>query len=137
MGRGVIQLSAFFDLFLAGFLAAGAFAGLSIAQIIYLLPIGIFAMSIVSADLPELSRDQKEMNRVINRLEISQERLVFYVAFSAIAFLSIGKPMIGALFERGEFTEEDTLFVWLILCAYSFGLITSCLLYTSPSPRDA
>ena len=125
LGRGVIQLSAFFDLFLAGFLAAGAFAGLSIAQIIYLLPIGIFAMSIVAADLPELSRDQKEMNRVIKRLEISQERLVFYVAFSAIAFFSIGKPIIGALFERGEFTEEDTLFVWLILCAYSFGLITS------------
>ena len=125
LGRGVIQLSAFFDLFLAGFLAAGAFAGLSIAQIIYLLPIGIFAMSIVSADLPELSRDQKEISRVIKRLEISQERLVFYVAFSAIAFFSIGKPMIGALFERGEFTEEDTLFVWLILCAYSFGLITS------------
>ncbi len=125
LGRGVIQLSAFFDLFLAGFLAAGAFAGLSIAQIIYLLPIGIFAMSIVSADLPELSRDQKEMNKVIQRLEISQERLVFYVAFSTIAFFAIGKPIIGALFERGEFTEEDTLFVWLILCAYSFGLITS------------
>ena len=125
LGRGVIQLSAFLDLFLAGFLAAGAFAGLSIAQIIYLLPIGIFAMSIVSADLPELSRDQNDMPKVINRLEISQERLVFYVAFSAIAFFSIGKPIIGALFERGEFTQEDTLFVWLVLCAYSFGLITS------------
>ena len=82
-------------------------------------------MSIVSADLPELSRDQNDMPKVINRLEISQERLIFYVAFSAIAFFSIGKPIIGALFERGEFTQEDTLFVWLILCAYSFGLITS------------
>jgi len=127
LGRGVIQLSAFFDLFLAGFLAAGAFAGLSIAQIIYLLPIGIFAMSIVSADLPELSRDQKDTAKVLNRLETSQERITFYVAFSTIAFFTIGRPLIGALFERGNFTEEDTFFVWLILCAYSFGLITSSI----------
>ncbi len=127
LGRGVIQLSAFLDLFLAGFLAAGAFAGLSIAQIIYLLPIGIFAMSIVSADLPELSRDQGNASKVINRIAVSQERIAFYVAFSAVAFFSIGKPLIGALFERGDFTEEDTLYVWLILCAYSFGLFTSSI----------
>ena len=38
-----------------------------------------------------------------------------------------GKPLIGALFERGDFTEEDTLYVWLILCAYSFGLFTSSI----------
>ncbi len=125
LGRGVIQLSAFFDLFLAGFLAAGAFSGLSIAQILYLLPIGIFAMSVVSADLPELSRDQNNPQKVLNRLEASQERIVFYVAFSSVAFLAIGKPLVGALFERGDFTREDTLFVWLILCAYSFGLIAS------------
>ena len=125
LGRGVVQLSAFFDLFLAGFLAAGAFSGLAIAQILYLLPIGIFAMSVVSADLPELSRDQNSPPKITRRLEVSQERIMFYVAFSAIAFLTIGKPLVGALFERGDFTEEDTLFVWLILCAYSFGLIAS------------
>ena len=127
MGRGVIQLSAFFDLFLAGFLATGAIAGLSIAQILYLLPIGIFAMSVVSADLPELSRDQGDIRKVTSRLKVSQERIAFYVAFSAVAFISIGKPLISALFERGDFTGEDTLFVWLILCAYSLGLIASAV----------
>ena len=125
LGRGVVQLSAFFDLFLAGFLAAGAFSGLAIAQILYLLPIGIFAMSVVSADLPELSRDQGQPSRVIRRLEVSQERIMFYIAFSGIAFITIGKPLIGALFERGDFSSEDTLFVWLVLCAYSLGLFAS------------
>ena len=125
LGRGVVQLSAFFDLFLAGFLAAGAFSGLAIAQILYLLPIGIFVMSVVSADLPELSRDQGEPSKVIRRLEVSQERIMFYIAFSGIAFITIGKPLIGALFQRGAFSSEDTLFVWLILCAYSLGLFAS------------
>ena len=58
LGRGVVQFSGFLDLFLAGFLATGAFTALSLAQIIYMLPIGLFVMSIISADLPEFSRDQ-------------------------------------------------------------------------------
>ena len=124
-GRGVIQLSAFFDLFLAGFLATGAFAALSMAQIIYLLPIGLFVMSIISADLPELSRDHGNTVKVQNRLDTSSERIAFYLFFSTVAFLTIGKPLVAMLFERGEFTSEDTIYIWIVLSAYSLGLCAS------------
>jgi len=124
-GRGVIQLSAFFDLFLAGFLATGAFAALSMAQIIYLLPIGLFVMSIISADLPELSRDHENTVKIQNRLDTSSERIAFYLFFSTVAFLTIGKPLVAMLFERGEFTSEDTIYIWIVLSAYSLGLCAS------------
>ncbi len=125
LGRGVVQLSAFFDLILAGFLATGAFAALSMAQIIYLLPIGLFVMSIISADLPELSRDYKSTSRLQNRLDVSSERIAFYLFFSTAAFITMGKPLVAMLFERGKFTSEDTLYIWLVLSAYSLGLCAS------------
>ncbi len=125
MGRGVVQISAFVDLFLAGLLAVGAITGLTVAQILYLLPIGIFAMSVAAADLPELSREQLSTPRVAARMRTGHERIVFYVLFCAVAFVAMGKPVVGALFERGDFTEDDTMLVWLVLAAYSLGLVAS------------
>jgi putative peptidoglycan lipid II flippase len=124
-GRGVIQLSAFLDLILAGFLATGAFTALSMAQIIYLLPIGLFVMSIISADLPELSRDHKNTAKLQRRLDASSERIAFYLFFSSVAFIAMGKPLVAMLFQRGEFTSEDTIYIWLVLSAYSLGLVAS------------
>ena len=125
LGRGAIQLSAFFDLFLAGFLATGAFTALSMAQIIYLLPIGLFVMSIIAADLPELSRDRDNTSRLQTRLDTSSERIAFYLFFSTAAFITMGKPLVSMLFERGKFTSEDTLYIWVVLAAYSLGLCAS------------
>ena len=122
MGRGVIQFSGFLDLFLAGFLATGAFTALSLAQIIYMLPIGLFVMSIISADLPEFSRDRDNISAVTTRFITSSERISFYLVFSSIAFIAMGEPLIDFLFERGKFTSEDTLYIWIVLAAYSLGL---------------
>lgn len=125
LGRGVVQLSAFLDLFLAGLLAAGAIAGLSFAQILYLLPIGVFAMSVAAADLPELSREHLSAAKIAARVRTGQERIAFAVVFCAVAFVVAGKPIVGVLFQRGEFGEDDTIFVWLVLAAYSLGLVGS------------
>jgi len=122
LGRGVIQFSGFLDLFLAGFLATGALTALSLAQIIYMLPIGLFVMSIISADLPEFSRDRDNISAVTTRFTTSSERIGFYLVFSSIAFVTMGEPLVDFLFERGKFTSEDTLYIWIILAAYSLGL---------------
>ena len=122
MGRGVIQFSGFLDLFLAGFLATGAFTALSLAQIIYMLPIGLFVMSIISADLPEFSRDRDDISAMTTRFITSSERIGFYLIFSSIAFITMGEPLVDFLFERGKFTSEDTLYIWIVLAAYSIGL---------------
>ena len=122
MGRGIVQFSGFLDLFLAGFLATGAFTALSLAQIIYMLPIGLFVMSIISADLPEFSRERDNSPAVRRRFIASSERIGFYLVFSSIAFITMGEPLVDFLFERGKFTSEDTLYIWIVLAAYSLGL---------------
>ena len=125
LGRGVVQVSAFLDLFLAGLLATGALVAVNASQVLYLMPIGVFALSVAAADLPEMARERRNEPRVVSRLRSGLERSNFFVAFCAVAFIACGKPLVGALFQRGEFTEQDTILVWLVLAAYSLGLVAS------------
>ncbi|MEX0820975.1 MAG: lipid II flippase MurJ, partial [Rhodothermales bacterium] len=55
-GRGVYQLSSYLDIFLGSFLAAGAVSSLRYAQMLYILPVSLFGLSIAASELPELSR---------------------------------------------------------------------------------
>ena len=55
ISRGVVQLSAFIDTWLASFLPYGALAGLLNAQMLYLLPVSLFGMSVSASELPEMS----------------------------------------------------------------------------------
>lgn len=126
-GRGVVTLASFVDIALASFLASGALAALSAAQVLYLLPISVFAMSVAAADLPELAREQSSIDISRARIYTGADRIVFFLMFSAVAFVTMGGLIVGAAFERGKFSSDDTLVVWIILAAYSLGLVAAGL----------
>ncbi|MCY3575891.1 MAG: murein biosynthesis integral membrane protein MurJ [bacterium] len=125
IGRGVVQVSAYVDLILAGLLAGGAIAALGFAQVIYFLPISLFAMSVAASDLPEMAREQGDLEVLRRRLQTGLDRIGFYVLFSAVAFITMGGLIVGALLERGQFSGDQTVQVWWILAAYSLGLVAS------------
>ncbi len=123
LGRGVVQLAAYLDLLLASFLFTGAVAALGYAQVLYLLPISLFAMSVAAAELPELSRSADDAPAVIGRVQSGLERVGFFVAFVVAAYLAAGRTIVAALYQRGEFGPSDTTVVTLVLGAYSLGLL--------------
>lgn len=126
VGRGVVQISALADLFLAGFLTAGAVTALGKAQVLYIMPISLFAVSIAASELPELSR--MTSNREIkDRAQAGFARILFFISFTALAYLLLGDKIIGTLFEYGRFTSDDTLLIWFALGAYALGLIPSAV----------
>jgi len=125
LGRGAVQLSAYVDTFLASFLFAGAVAALNYAQILYVLPVSLFGMSIAAAELPELSREGASPEVLSARLAVGLGRIAFFVVPSAVGFLLLGDVIVGALLQRGEFVRVDTLLVTLILMSYSIGLLAS------------
>lgn len=127
MGRGVVTVSSFLDVFLASLLATGALAVLDRAQVLYLMPISVFAASVAAADLPELSREVNALDRTIERLSIAADRVAFFLVFSAIAFVTMGKLIISAVYERGAFGADSTIVVWFVLAAFSFGIVPSGL----------
>ncbi len=126
-GRGAVQLSGYLDFFLASFLAAGAVAALGWAQTLYLLPISLFGMSVAAAELPELARQagSREIDVMRSRVEQSFGQMVYLTIPSAVCLLVFGYLIVAALFRRGQFGIADNWLVYLVLGAYTLGLVAS------------
>jgi len=126
-GRGAVQISGYLDYFLASFLAAGAVAALGWAQSLYLLPIGLFGMSVAAAELPELARRSRESSpeAMLERVRSAFGQMIFLTVPSAVGFLVFGYLIIAALFRRGAFGVADNWLVYLVLVGYSLGLVAS------------
>jgi putative peptidoglycan lipid II flippase len=144
--RGVVQLSAYVDQILASLIGASTVAAMAYAQQLYMLPISLFGMAVSAAALPELSsiHGTPEQVSALLRERVASDRLriAFFVVPSAIAFLGVGDALIALLFQTGRFTNEDTRFVWAILCGFSVGLLAttqarllSSALYALAEPR--
>src|SRR6185436_4560684 len=67
------------------------------------------------------------------RLDAGLRRIAFFVVPSAVAFLAFGDILAGAVFQSGEFSKNDSNYVWGILAGSSVGLLASTLgrLYSS------
>lgn len=125
-GRGVVQISGYIDLVLASLLVTGAVAAGTYAQVLYLLPVSLFGMSVAAAELPELSRMLPEdREQLAGRVEAGLRRVAYFVAPTAVIYVALGESLVGTLFQRGQFGPSDTRLVWFVLSAYALGLLAS------------
>lgn len=137
VSRGVVQISAYVDAFLASYLPNGAVAALANAQTLYLLPVSLFGMSVSAAELPQMSGalgTESEIAEILRkRLDAGLRQIAFFVVPSAAAFLFLGNVVVGAIYQTGRFNRADTTYVWGILAGSTVGLLASTLgrLYSS------
>jgi putative peptidoglycan lipid II flippase len=126
LGRGVVQVSGWIDMVLASFLATGAVAAIGYAQVLYVLFVSLFGMSVAAAELPELSRRRGEAGAALrDRTLAGLERVAFYVVPSFVGFVVLGDVIVAAMYQTGEFSRFDTLVVYLTLCGYACGLLAT------------
>ncbi|MBC7386868.1 MAG: murein biosynthesis integral membrane protein MurJ [Cryobacterium sp.] len=133
VSRGVVQTSAYIDGMIASFLGVGAVASLAYAQTIYLLPIGLFGMSVAAAELPAMSSamgdalvsEEVRFRKLQDRLIKGRRQIAYFVIPSVVAFLLIGKYLVAALYQTGRFGADDTLYVWYILMGSVVGLLAA------------
>jgi putative peptidoglycan lipid II flippase len=135
--RGVVQISAFVDAWLASWLGTGAVAALSYTQSIYTLPVSLFGMSVSAAELPTMSGAIGSTDEVASilrsRLNQGLKRIAFLIVPSAVAFLVLGDVIAAVLYQTGKFTHDGANYVWGILAGSSLGLLAATLgrLYSS------
>jgi putative peptidoglycan lipid II flippase len=135
--RGVVQISAYVDAFLASLLPTGAVAALTYAQVLYTLPLSLFGMSVSAAELPMMSRAVGNHAEIAGLLRVRLNSGLFRVAFlvipSAMAFMALGDVVARAVYQSGQFTREDGSYLWGILAGSAVGLLASALgrLYAS------
>ena len=137
VSRGVVQISAYVDAWLASWLGQGAVAGLAGAQLLYTLPVSLFGMAVSAAELPAMSSalgaEAEVASYLRGRLNSGLRQIAFFVVPSAIVFLALGDIVTAALFQTGRFNHGDSIYVWGILAGSSVGLLANTLgrLYSS------
>ena len=137
VGRGVVQLSAYVDAWLASYLGNGAVSSFTYAQAIYVLPISLFGMAISAAELPAMSRavgTTAEIGAYLRgRLRDGLERIAYFIVPSVVALFALGDLIVHLLFESGRFQRGNTIWVWQILIGSCVGLLASTMgrLYSS------
>jgi putative peptidoglycan lipid II flippase len=137
ISRGVVQVSAYIDALLASLLPTGAVTGLTNAQLLYLLPVSLFGMSVAAAELPAMagavSVDRDSAEGLRRRLDAGLRQIAFFVVPSAVVFLTLGDVVAAALLQTGRFRYADAVYVWSILAGSAVGLLATTLgrLYAS------
>jgi len=137
ISRGVVQISAYVDSFLASFLPDGAVAALGYAQTLNQLPVSLFGMAISAAELPAMSSalgtDEEIAATLRTRLLRGLQRIAYFVVPSAVAFLVLGDVVVATIYKSGIFSGRDVKFVWGVLAGSAVGLLatTSGRLYSS------
>jgi putative peptidoglycan lipid II flippase len=137
ISRGVVQISAFVDAWLASFLGQGAVVSLTYAQSLYTLPVSLFGMAISAAELPTMAKALGGADQIAEvlrqRLDEGLHRIAFFIVPSSMAFLALGDVIAAVLYETGKFKHNDANYVWAILAGSTIGLLASTLgrLYSS------
>jgi putative peptidoglycan lipid II flippase len=137
IGRGVVQISAYIDAFLASWLPTGAVSALAYAQTLYTLPVSLFGMSVSAAELPVMSGALGAADQVAQilrtRLTTGLRQITFLVVPAVVGFLALGDIIVAAIYQSGRFLHDDVIYVWGILAGSTVGLLASTLgrLYSS------
>jgi putative peptidoglycan lipid II flippase len=137
VSRGVVQVSSYVDAVLASLLPSGSLAALSYAQILYTLPVSLFGIAVSAAELPAMAGatgdDAMVADHLRRRLDGGLRRIAFHVIPSAVAFAALGHVLAAAIFQSGQFTSDDSYYVWGILAGSSLGLLAATMarLYSS------
>lgn len=134
LGRGVVQISLYVNLWLASWLREGAPSALQYAVILINLPLGAFGMSVAAAELPELARTSAAgdgplpgavAKKISSRLEQALRQASFVLCPSVVGYLIFGLLVAGLLFRGGRFTAADNYLVYAVLGGYTLGLLAS------------
>jgi putative peptidoglycan lipid II flippase len=92
---------------------------------LYMLPQGIFAVAVTTVLFPTLARlaarrDEPGLRRA---LDGGLRQIAFLLIPAGLVSIVLAQPIVRLVYERGEFTSEDTVIVAQCLQAFSIGLV--------------
>jgi len=125
VGAGAYQISSIVDMQLASLLAQGAVAILGYAQLVAILPVSLFGVSVAAVALPQLARDAVGDDRQVLRARLGAglTRIAFFVLPAAVAFGALAPEIIAALFQTGRFGTAATTVAAGVLAAVRIAVL--------------
>ncbi len=129
-GVSVTQINLLLNTIWASFMQDGSVSWLYSAERMTELPLGLIGVAIGTVILPSLSARHAEQDQIKFRGMIDwAAKVIMLVGIPAsIALFMLSTPIIQALFQRGQFTLEDTQMTALALQCMSAGVISFMLI---------
>lgn len=118
------QVNTIVDQFFASYLEAGGVSALENATRLYLLPIGVFGISVANVIYPTLSKSisNRDFKRAENQILKGLNILLFLVLPCIAVFTFYSKEVVKLVFSYGRFNERDVIITSGALLFYSLGL---------------
>ncbi len=123
-GAGVYQVNVLVGTILASLLPIGSVSYLFYADRLAQLPFGVIAIAVSTALLPTLTRQLSggETEAAKDSLNRALEFAFLLMLPATAALIVISDPIIGVLFERGQFGRAEVKATAPALAAYAVGL---------------
>ena len=92
---------------------------------LYMLPQGIFAVAVTTVLFPTLARlaARNDMPGLRRALDGGLRQIAFLLVPAGLLSIVLAEPIVRLVYQRGEFTSEDTVIVSQCLQAFSIGLV--------------
>lgn len=92
---------------------------------LYMLPQGVFAVAVTTVLFPTLARlaARGDLAGLRRALDGGLRQIAFLLIPAALFSIALAQPIVRLVYERGEFTAEDTTIVAQSLQAFSIGLV--------------
>ncbi len=103
---------------------AGSVAGLFYAQRLYQFPLGVLGISLATAIFPVLSdaAAEKDQARLAKTTLQGLGAALFLALPSTAGLILVARPLVAAIYQRGQFTADDTRLATGVLIFYALGL---------------
>ncbi len=92
---------------------------------LYMLPQGIFAVAVTTVLFPTLARlvARDDFAGLRRALESGLRQIAFLLVPAGLLSIVLAEPIVRLVYQRGEFTSDDTVIVAQCLQAFSIGLV--------------
>ena len=92
---------------------------------LYMLPQGIFAVAVTTVLFPTLARlaARGRHGGLRRALDGGLRQIAFLLVPAGLVSIVLAEPIVRLVYQRGEFTAEDTVIVAQCLQAFSIGLV--------------
>ena len=123
-GGAVYQINILVDGLLGSLLQEGSVSYLYFADRLVQFPLGVFAIAAATAVLPSLSREAavNDLAALKDTFGYAVRLIIFFTIPSMVGLIILREPIVGLLFQRGQFSSLATQLTAQALLYYAIGL---------------
>ncbi len=130
LGLAVVQINFLVNIVLTDRMVSGSLAALTYAFTLMFFALGVIGQSVGAAVFPTLSAlaAANDFDGFNDRLARALRGVLFLALPATVTLIVMGKPLVEVLYQRGEWTAQDTAATAWALAFYATGIAGFALL---------